>query len=1251
MHLSMRVPWRDRAWDGAVCNAPTGNPSCVLLANIGPKRDDEWEDANAGADIDSIDQGRLPCLSERATFMSPKGYALTKTHPYSMHRSLKGTLHPTSVVVPGYAFEAVPFRWLSRESIGQGLGDDQIQGYRHELEDLADGALGFSPGWVMDGRNQRAAIDAFFEPISPDDSLVFIYMKHSPLQEERGDRLLVGAARVARLRKPPMWTQSGAPPFESSMWETLVEHTLRPEMADGVLLPYQELVRLMDSGVDVSPALAWAPDGRDIEFSYVTEHVSDDAAIQALASIEGAARALPELGLALPEAAIEWIERETARLWRMRGPVPGLGAVLGHLGVEHAYRAARGLVEAAGEGADPWPLLEKGFADPSSLPDQVRQLVGGATARVWSKRSNDEKSALRLLSGLDISQDQVAMLVRGESDVQLELTDLPTNPYWASTCTYGQPEHVPFSTVDRACFPDDAATWDPIVATTAGITDHQDRRRVEALLTDVLESAGHRGDTVLPQDEAIALTSEYALARPPQVTEWLLDGLDLDGKGLARRWEEGEEWSPLVGVELAESVPGLKLTRFRDVSALIRSRIDELRERPRQAPLAKDARALIDAALPALPDNDPLEEQARTEKAAGLSEMFRSPLTVLIGPAGTGKTTLLKALVDELPDERVLLVAPTGKARVQLQTKVQREAHTLASFLARSDRFDGDRYLTLEGGRRERFGLVVIDEASMLTEEMLAATLDALEDVKRLVLVGDPRQLPPIGAGRPFVDLVNELRPDAFASAVRVAEGYVELRVPRRQTSAGEDAGRRADLALATWFGDGQLTVEAENIWGALAATPDLGTVRYVPWDGRLVGDVLSEVLSEELQLGASDDALQAFALSYGGTLNGKYLNFDPGAGVRAEEWQILSPTRSRVFGTTELNRFVKRTFRQADLAFARAHRSWNIPAPLGPEQIVLGDKVMATQNGRRKSWPERSGLDYVANGEIGVAIGRVVNAAKRAKRSLRLAVEYSSQPGAQYSYWPSGGEDAPLELAWAVTVHKSQGSEFRRTFLILPAQVHVSRELMYTALTRQTDRVVILHDGALDGLRALSEPWRSETARRLTDLFSPPKVVSLEIDGSPQRYDGRVIHVAPNNVVVKSKNEVIVAMLLEELAPRRWTYEKPLRGADGREIHPDFAIERPGRPVLYWEHLGMLDDPRYARTWALKKAWYQEQGIGVYPNEGANGTLLTTSDTAGVDLPAWRALAAEALGVLAAPVFKPGPRRAGPGRRRPEGA
>ena len=144
-------------------------------------------------------------------------------------------------------------------------------------------------------------------------------------------------------------------------------------------------------------------------------------------------------------------------------------------------------------------------------------------------------------------------------------------------------------------------------------------------------------------------------------------------------------------------------------------------------------------------------------------------MSVLVGPAGTGKTTLLRVLC-ELPEVSaggIILLAPTGKARVRLEQQTQAgSAMTVAQFLLPLGRFDPETgaYLVLgPKNRSSQHKTVIVDEASMLTEEQLAAILDALQGIEQLILVGDVRQLPPIGSGRPFVDIVHRLKPADWA--------------------------------------------------------------------------------------------------------------------------------------------------------------------------------------------------------------------------------------------------------------------------------------------------------------------------------------------------------------------------------------------------------------------------------------------------------------------------------------------------------
>ena len=203
-----------------------------------------------------------------------------------------------------------------------------------------------------------------------------------------------------------------------------------------------------------------------------------------------------------------------------------------------------------------------------------------------------------------------------------------------------------------------------------------------------------------------------------------------------------------------------------------------------------------------------------------------------------------------------------------------------------------------------------------------------------------------------------------------------------------------------------------------------------------------------------------------------------------------------------------------------------------------------------------------------------------------------------------------------------------------------MSRELLYTALTRQRDRVVILHEGTIADLRELSQPWRSETARRLTDLFAAPKLIAVDptSSGQPQRFDGRVMHVTASGVVIKSKKEVIVATILDDIAPGRWGYETPIKGADGRTLHPDFTIQRPDGTSVLWEHLGMMGNLDYARKWGLKRKWYEDNGFLPHPQQGPAGSPMCTDGTGGVDVPAWRKLALEAIGPVAATLSRRGP-------------
>jgi hypothetical protein len=193
------------------------------------------------------------------------------------------------------------------------------------------------------------------------------------------------------------------------------------------------------------------------------------------------------------------------------------------------------------------------------------------------------------------------------------------------------------------------------------------------------------------------------------------------------------------------------------------------------------------------------------------------------------------------------------------------------------------------------------------------------------------------------------------------------------------------------------------------------------------------------------------------------------------------------------------------------------------------------------------------------------------------------------------------LELAYALTVHKAQGSEFRTVFVVVPEESRLlSRELLYTALTRAQERLVLLVQGRdVTTIRELTRPDRSETARRNTNLF----VGGIRRLNPDVPFAEHLVHRTAGGELVRSKSEVVIANLLHA-AHVPYFYERPLPGLSG-VIHPDFTIVDPAGEPIVWEHLGMLDRPGYRASWERRQRWYLENGFTL-------GTNLFTSEEDG---------------------------------------
>ena len=1229
-HISIRVPWHDTGWDGRVCAAPRLNGACLKLKRIAEDRDDDAEESVAGRSIKDLLQAKWPsCIAERSSFMAPFEYVREADHPYNRGpETSHGHFKRTPLRHPPYSAPAVPFAWVLREAM-------EAFGKEHALDVQAEREpdLGFKTQWVQEHLNQTALLDCFASHLKSEHSLCFFYAKQVPFVEaSAGVRILIGVGRVLHVGAAQEYaytTEDLKGKLRSMLWERMVQHSIRPDFKDGFLLPYHAAIEKAaeDSEFDPAEIAAFSPTDRLLEFSHASQLVSHDGAIASLLACAESLRKAKGVLLGPWDQCLQWIDARLGELWKARGPCPGLGSALSAFGLQFGTFVARALAEKAGANTDPWPLVDKMFADPKKhLPDPLAQSVGKTLCSKWYRLPDDRRALLKLVSRFEIIREQATVLYvqeeRAKAGIDTHDTAILANPYLFYELTRLTGDPVSVWTVDRGVFPDEVIREKhPLPAPTA-LDAGTDARRVRAFTVKVLEDTAGVGNTLLPQDQVVLGIRGLTLQPPCEV--------DADLMNVAKDAFEDS----VDELAMANGAPALQLGRLAQVGATIRVAIDK-RVKGKRMTVAADWRKLLDAHLAAQSTGEPdeLEESARAEKTAALTELAEARLSVLIGPAGTGKTTLLSVLCShpKVAAGGILLLAPTGKARVRMEQFTQGlklKGYTIAQFLS-PHRYDGTtgRYRLSDKPIEAGEQTVIIDEASMLTEEMLAALIQALKGVHRLILIGDPRQLPPIGAGRPFVDIVKRLTPqDVTEKSPRVGPGYAELTIRRRQ--AGED---REDLQLAEWFSGAPIAAGEDEVFDKVVRTGRSQHVRFVQWEtADDMRSSLIDVLGSELKLPDGTLALNGpdDIAGFDATLGGEAWNdmrfFNPrrdekaGAAETAEGWQILSPVRSAAHGVPDLNRFIHKQFRQTMIDAAR-EVGWRrkYPKPMGAEEIVYGDKVINLVNTDPKLWwnkhrkvyPAKDDA-YIANGEIGMAVGFF---RKRGRPDFRwkLEVEFSSQPGFKYDFTSRDfGEEsnAVLELAYALTVHKSQGSEFGTVILVLPNPCRLlSRELLYTALTRQKDRIVILHQGPRTELRKYSSDDRSETARRLTNLFVAPSPV--EIDG--RFFEDYLIHRTARGEMVRSKSEVIIA---DHLANNgvEYGYEQPLT-IEGITKYPDFTIEDiESGLTFYWEHCGMLHVPSYRRRWQEKLGWYRAHGIlPLEEGSGKNGTLIITRDEA----------------------------------------
>lgn len=402
------------------------------------------------------------------------------------------------------------------------------------------------------------------------------------------------------------------------------------------------------------------------------------------------------------------------------------------------------------------------------------------------------------------------------------------------------------------------------------------------------------------------------------------------------------------------------------------------------------------------------------EQEQAIRRAATSGLLMITGGPGTGKTTILNGILSLLGQMqlRCVLAAPTGRAAKRLTEVTGEEASTIHRLLEASvDPHTGKMVFVRDAGNPIQADAVIVDEMSMVDVQLLYSLLQAIPQGKRLILVGDPDQLPPVGPGFPFSDMLRA----GVLPGVRLVEIF-----------------RQAQKSL--------IVMNAHRV--NQGQMPELKVTS---------SDFFFLRRQTEEQLASTIRDLCTTRLP-------------KNMGIPPEQIQVLCPTRKGGVGTIALNQLLQQALNPASPE-KKEHQS-------GQFLFREGDRVMQIRNNYDILWKKLDGSAVgtgIFNGDMGVITSIDSN-------QEMMTIVFDDRQ-AQYDFTQLN----ELEPSYAVTVHKSQGSEYRAVILTAwnASAYLLSRSILYTAITRARELLILV--GREDIVAAMTE--NAKRSRRYSGL------------------------------------------------------------------------------------------------------------------------------------------------------------------------